>query len=118
LLWIVLAISVFVLGLQSKLSLYSSSRSVSNRAPVSKLLSPEEQAGVDRTEASADAPRRGVFTTTLLVGLVAAFAFFIDCQLAALFRQTRESIGGSHFESPFLRGLASAFLRPPPAISL
>lgn len=113
-LWIALAISVFVLGLQYKLSLYSPSRAFSSRTPISKLLSQEDQSVVEQTEHFADAPGNGMFPATLLLGILAAFTLFIDSQLAATLKQKRERIGCSRFRSPFLRGLASAFFRPPP----
>jgi hypothetical protein len=118
LLWIALAISVFALGLQCKLSLYSPSRSISSRAPISKLLSQEDQCGMEQGEHSVDGLGRWIPPANLLLGILAAFTLFLDSQLAAVFRQRRDqrmdcSIG----RSPFLRGLASAFLRPPPVPS-
>lgn len=117
LLWIALAFSVFALGLQYKLSLYSPSRSISNRAPISKLLSQEDQCGMEQGEHSADGPGRWIPPANLLLGILAAFTLFLDSQLAAAFRQKRDRVDVSLCRSPFLRGLASAFLRPPPVPS-
>jgi hypothetical protein len=112
---VALAISVFAWGLQYKLSLYSPAIAVSCRVPIVKLLS-DDQVGAESGEHSASPSGHGILPVQLAFHHLAISSDIADHQLAVARRLERHEPGITPPISPFLLGLASSFLRPPPHV--
>lgn len=106
-----LSMAVFGWGLQYKLSLYQTKRSVAHLTPEAKLLSQKERplVGQVQTTRPIEPPAFPVFPALLMVTLAAA-----SCQAAARYTRT-----GSLEKSraPLPPCIHSIFFRPPPVLT-
>lgn len=114
-LWIVLAFSVFIWGLQYRLSFYSAHSAFSSRIPINKIFSQDDHPAADETAYSAEAPDDpGLLQAGLVLGILATLAAFRNRQLTATLTQTRNVLKFCDHQASFLRWSVSSFFRPPP----
>lgn len=120
LLWVLtslgLALSVFLWGLQYKLSLYDPPQAASHQVPIAKLLSKNEQPGIPSDSAAAQLANSAV---RLGSTLFASGTLLLLFAIAALPGGLVECLASTEDASPRFRHLRihNLFVRPPPSLS-
>lgn len=114
-LWVVLAFSVFIWGLQYRLSFYPAHNAFSSRIPINKIFSQDDHPAADEAASSAEAPDDfGLLQAGLVLGFLATLTAFQNRQLTASLSRSRNILGFSNHQEPTFCGTIASFFRPPP----